>query len=384
MDFGLTDDETLFRQSVREFATAVIAPVTTVADRAGRLPTETLREAAALGLFGMLVPEEHGGAGLDTLRYALALEEIARASAALAAVVNAHNALVCAPLAASAATEQRARLLPTLARGATIGAGWWPSGMEHQEVVAWRSSDGWRLDGEAPWVANAAWAGLIVLAPVGAPAEDGRVFVVPADAPGLRVGPPLELVGLRGAGTAAVALSDCLIPTDCWLRAEPGPGDLGAETRALARLGSAAVALGIGGAALDAAVAYAGERRQFGRAIGEFEGLRGMLVGVHLAVEAARLFTYRAAWLRDRGQPWQTATAAAKLYAAEAAMLAATKAIQVHGGYEYMEESAVQRYFRDAKMIQAADESPQQQRVAIASDLLPAVGLNAPPSAPSR
>jgi alkylation response protein AidB-like acyl-CoA dehydrogenase len=379
MDFALGDDEALFQQSVREFAAAVVAPTASAADRAGAFPTDVLRATADLGLFGMLVPEACGGAGVDTVRYVLALAEIARASAALAAMLHTHNALVCAPLSASAHPQAHDWLV-RLAQGELLGAAAWPKiaadAGSAPHLTARRDGDGWVLNGRVSWVTNAGgeclylvWDGVEgVAGPGGAAAASA--FALPADTPGLAASPPFDKLGLRAAPTADLTVLNCQVPTAARLTA-PDDGSSAPRVLDLARLGGAALALGIAQAALDAALAYAQERQQFGQPIARFEGLRAMLADVYLTVESARLLTYRAAWRRDRGQPFGTAATLAHLHAAEAAMLAATKAVQVHGGYGYMEESAVQRYFRDAKTLQAAEDAPHALRAAVADYLLP-------------
>ncbi|HLH26690.1 MAG TPA: acyl-CoA dehydrogenase family protein [Chloroflexota bacterium] len=388
MDFALSEDEELFRGAVSEFAAAVLAPAAAAADEAGRFAPEVLAQTAALGLFGMLVPEAQGGAGVGAMRFAIALEEIARASAAMAALLNAHNALGALSLVLTGTAVQQARWLPALARGEALGAGWLASaeaagGASGPEVRAAPTADGWQLDGAARWVTNGGEAALYVVfaAVEGAGGtEQGatglEAFVVPADAPGVRAGAPIEKVGLRGAVTADLALAGCRLPEDARLGVGEGAGEsegggpLAERVHALWLIGSAAQALGIARASLDAAVAYAQERQQFGQPIARFEGLRHLLADVALAVEAARPLVYRAAWMYARGQPVGSAAAMAKLHAGETAMLAATKAVQVYGGYGYMREAAVQRYFRDAKVTQAAAGNALQQRGAIADALL--------------
>jgi alkylation response protein AidB-like acyl-CoA dehydrogenase len=385
MDFGLSEDEELFRGAVREFAGAVLAPVAAAADEAGEFAPDVLAAVADLGLFGMLVPGAHGGAGVGMLRYVLALEAVAGACAAMAAVLNAHNALAALSLVLGGSQAQQARWLPALARGEALGGGaLGGSGASGDGLGAAAVADGaapragavgegWQLDGTARCVTNGGAAALyVVAAPILGASEVGTgAFLVPADAAGLRVGAPIEKVGLRGAATADLGLDGCRLPGDALLGGADAGGRLVARVREAARIGSAAQALGIAGASLDAALAYAQEREQFGQPIARFEGLRHLLADVALAVDAARWLVYRAAWVWERGESAALAAALAKLQAGEAAMLAATKAVQVHGGYGYMRESAVQRYFRDAKVTQAAEGNALQQRSAIAYGLLP-------------
>ncbi|HEY7064428.1 MAG TPA: acyl-CoA dehydrogenase family protein [Chloroflexota bacterium] len=411
MDFALSEDEELFRGAVREFAAAVVAPAAAAADEAGRFAPEVLARTAALGLFGMLVPEAHGGAGVGATRFVLALEEIARASAAMASLLAAHNVLAALPLVLAGSAVQQARWLPALACGEALGAGCGldmggagdPSAAGVAPPRARADVDGWQIDGQARWVTNAGDAALYVAfaAIEGTAAAQPSAFLVPADTVGVQAGPPIDKLGLRGAVTANLTLADCRLAAEARLEmggevarppaargasrgdagARPtaeaaagaalGPAGLAARVGDLALIASAAQALGIAQASLDAALAYAQERQQFGQPIARFEGLRHMLADVALALDAARLLVYRAAWLWESGQPAGKAAAMAKLHAGDTAFLAATKAVQVHGGYGYMLESAVQRYFRDAKVTQAAEGPGRQQRATIADALLP-------------
>ena len=379
MDFELTDDQELFRRSVREFAAGVLAPAAPAVDEAGAFPPAILQQTADVGLLGMLAPEAYGGAALDTLHFVLALEEVAYACAAMATILIVNNALVCDPLRQAGTEEQKARWLPALCRGETLGAfgvaelsaGSDPA---YVETRAQPVEGGWQLDGRKTWVINGGLAGVyVVLASTdSAPARRRQgIFLVESGAAGLHVGPPLETLGVRGAPLADLELAACRLPAAALLGGTDDGVGLAESALELARLGVAAQALGIAQAALDAAVAYARQRQQFGRTIAEFEGLRWLLADVHLAAESARLLTYRAAWLRDVGRPYGKAAAMAKLAASETAMDAATKAIQVHGGYGYMRESAVQRYFRDARATELYEGPSALQRGIIAADLLP-------------
>ncbi|HZU04637.1 MAG TPA: acyl-CoA dehydrogenase family protein [Chloroflexota bacterium] len=379
MDFALSADEALFRQTVREFAQTALTPYAAEADATGAFPPAVLRQLAAFGLTGLLVPEAYDGAGVDTLRFVLALEEVARVSAALAAVLNAHNALVCAALAQAGTPAQQARWLPALARGDLLGA----CGLAEPEggcdltrlcTRAVPVGTAWQLDGQKCSVRNGGLAGLYVIYAVTDPAAAPpgvSAFLVARDTPGLQVGPPLETMGLRGLAMSDVALVACGVPREALLGVEHRGHALATATCALARLGTAAQALGIAQSALDAALAYVQERRQFGRPIAQFEGVRWLLADLHRALEAARLLTYRAAWLRDRGQPFAAAAAMARLQATETATQATIKAVQLFGGYGYMAEAAVQRHLRDAQMTAIDEGLPGSTRAALADALLP-------------
>src|SRR5581483_4780190 len=379
MDFALSDDEELFRRTVREFADGVLAPAAADADESGAFTAETLRQTAEVGLLGMLAPEEYGGAGVDTLRFVLAMEEVARACAAMATVLNVNNALTCGPLLLAGTAEQKARWLPALCCGEALGAFCLSEPETGSDVASTQTravavDGGWQLDGQKTWVTNGGLAGVYIVFASTTPEARGRglsAFLVAEDTPGLTVGAPLEKLGIRGSVTTDLTLAGCRVGAEALLGERDDGFRLAMRTLELGRIGIAAQALGIAQASLDAALAYAQEREQFGRPIAEFQGLRWMLADLALAVDAARLLTYRAAWQRDAGRPYGRAAAMAKLHASETAMQAATKAIQIHGGYGYMRESPVQRYFRDAKITEIYEGTSEIQRVVIAADLLP-------------
>jgi butyryl-CoA dehydrogenase len=372
MDFALADDHELFRRTVREFARGVLTPAARAADESGAFAPEVWRETAAVGLFGLLVPDTHGGAGVDTLGFVLALEEVARECAAMASALVVHHALVCVPLVLAGSVEQQARWLPGLASGAPVGGGALPQSegttLRGQPVA---DSGSWQLDGHVPAVTNAGPSAVYVVWAAPKPAGGGLgAYVLESATPGLRVGPPLERVGARGAVVADLELTGCRVAGDAALGAPGAAPAVAQHARNLARIGAAAEALGIAQAALDAAMAYAREREQFGRPIADFQGLRWMLADLYLAIESARLLTYRAAWLRDQGQQFGPAAAMAQLQAAQTATHVATKAVQVHGGYGYMRESVVQRYFRDAHVVGTEYGPFGSQRTEIAATFL--------------
>ena len=388
MEFGLTTEQRLFQRGIRRFADGVLRPAAALVDEHATLPPEVLKQAEQVGLFGLLVPPAYGGQGLDTVRWTLAIEQVAHACAAMASVLVAHGALACLPLArgglANLSTMSPLSWLTSLP-----GTGLMPAASDERDAAvsaparATKTGDGWHLAGAATNVPNAGLASILLVwaqvdAADGAPDLTAFVlhpahlegYVDQAPPPKITLGPTVDRLGLRGAPTADVTLSGGWVPQECRL-ALTSPAAVLVEAQELFTLGVAAQALGIAQAALDAALAYAGEREQFGRPIGAFQGLRWLLADLHLAVESARLLVYRAAWLRDAGEPIGPAAALAKLAASRAATEAAIKAVQVHGGYGYLRESPVQRYLRDAKGTELASGGNGLQRSRVADSLLP-------------
>src|SRR3954449_10693035 len=270
MDFGLSDDQELFRRTVRECAAGVLAPAAAAADEVGAFAPETLRQTAEVGLLGMLVPEQHGGAGVDTLGFVLAMEEVARACAAMATVLNVNNALVCEPLLRAGSAAQQARWLPALCRGEALGAFCLSEPETGSDVASTQTravavDGGWRLDGQKTWVTNGGLAGVYVVFAATTPEAQGRglsAFLVEEGAAGLSIGPPLEKLGIRGSVTTDLTLTDCRVGDDALLGTRDEGFGLAMQTLELGRIGIAAQALGIAQASLDAALAYAQEREQ--------------------------------------------------------------------------------------------------------------------------
>jgi len=378
MDFALSPAHLEIRRTVREFAERRIIPVADELERRHEFPTEIIREAASLGLLGVPYPEEVGGTGLDALAYAITIEELSRASGSIGIIVSAHTSLGCNPLYLAGTDEQKERWLRPMASGEVIGAYGLTepnagSDSRGTQTRAHLDGDEWVLNGSKRFITNAGVAGTyIVTAVTDRDADSHKItaFIVPADAPGFSIGRMEDKMGLHASNTGELIFTDCRIPAENLLGVE-GEGDkLFLRTLDGGRIGIASMALGLAQAAYEAASAYAKERRQFGRAIGEFQGVAFMIADMATRIDAARLMTYRAAWLKDTGQPYSTEAAMAKLFASEVARDVTNDAVQVHGGYGYVTEYHVERYLRDAKLTEIGEGTSQVQRMVIARNLL--------------
>ena len=378
MDFAFSPQHLEIRRTVREFAEREIAPVAGELERRGEFPHDIIRRAAELGLLGVPYPEEVGGTGLDTLAYAITIEELARASGSVAIIVSAHTSLGCNPLFMAGTDEQKDRYLRPMASGEVIGAYGLTeadagSDSRGTRTRAHRDGEGWILNGSKRFITNAGVAGTyIVTAVTDREVGSGRIsaFIVPADTPGFSIGRMEEKMGLHASNTGELLFNDCRIPAENLL-GEEGEGDkLFLKTLDGGRIGIGAMALGLAQAAYEAASAYAKERRQFDRPIGSFQGVAFMIADMATQIDAARLLVYRAAWLKDAGRPYSTEAAMAKLFASEVSRQVTNDAVQVHGGYGYVAEYNVERYLRDAKLTEIGEGTSQIQRLVIARNLL--------------
>ena len=378
MDFALSPQHAEIQRTVRDFAERRIVPVADELERKGEFPHEIIREAAGLGLLGVPYPEEIGGTGLDSLAYAITVEELSRASGSVGIIVSAHTSLGCNPIWLAGTDAQKERYLRPMASGEVIGAyGLTEPGAGSDsrgtKTRARRDGDEWVLNGSKRFITNAGVAGTyIVTAVTESEQESGRIsaFILEADTPGFSIGRMEEKMGLHASNTGELIFTDARIPVENLL-GEEGQGDkLFLKTLDGGRIGIASMALGLAQAAYEAASAYAKERRQFGRPIGEFQGVAFMIADMATQIDAARLMTYRAAWLKDAGKPYSTEAAMAKLYASEVARDVTNDAIQVHGGYGYITEYRVERYLRDAKLTEIGEGTSEIQRMVIARNLL--------------
>jgi butyryl-CoA dehydrogenase len=378
MDFALSPQHEEIRRTVRDFAERRIAPAVDEMERRAEFPHAIVQEAAELGLLGVPYPEEVGGTGLDSLAYAITIEELARVSGSVAIIVSAHTSLGCEPIWLAGTPEQRERYLRPLASGQLIGAYGLTepgAGSDSRGTRTRASRDGncWVLDGGKRFITNAGVAGVyIVTALTEASAESGRIsaFIVEAGTPGFSIGRMEEKMGLHASNTGELLFDGCRIPLENLLGPE-GEGDkLFLRTLDGGRIGIGAMALGLAQAAYEAAAGYAKEREQFGRPIGAFQGVAFKIADMATEIDAARLLVYRAAWLKDHGRPYSTESAMAKLFASEMARRATNDAIQVHGGYGYITEYRVERYLRDAKLTEIGEGTSEIQRIVIARNLL--------------
>ena len=378
MDFALSPQHEDIRRTVRDFAERRIVPIAEELERKGVFPMEIIREAAALGLLGVPYPEEVGGTGLDSLAYAITVEELSRASGSVGIIVSAHTSLGCNPIYLAGTDAQKEKYLRPMASGEVIGAyGLTEPGAGSDsrgtKTRAHRDGDEWVINGSKRFITNAGVAGTYIVTAVTDREQDsGKIsaFIVEADTPGFSIGRMEEKMGLHASNTGELIFEDCRIPAENLL-GEEGAGDkLFLKTLDGGRIGIASMALGLAQAAYEAASAYAKERKQFGRPIGEFQGVAFKIADMATTIDAARLMTYRAAWLKDCGKPYSTEAAMAKLYASEVARDVTNDAVQVHGGYGYVTEYKVERYLRDAKLTEIGEGTSEIQRMVIARNLL--------------
>ena len=377
MDFSLTPDQREIQALAREFAKAEIEPNASTWDREHRFPRDLFAKLGELGLMGVCIPEEYGGAGADFLSYVLVLEELSRGDAGVGVTVAVHTSAATLPILTFGTDEQRARFVPPLARGDAIGAfaltepG---AGSDAGSLItrAEPSGDGWKITGAKQWVTNGSHAGTFVLfARTDQETPGGRgVSAFVLDAEHVRVTREEEKLGLNSSSTADLVIEGAEVPSTRLLHEEGKGFAVAMATLDGGRIGIAAQALGIAQAAYDTALAYAQERMQFGRKISEFDAIRHKLADMSTEIDAARLLVYRAAWLKQSGEPHAEAGAKAKLYASEMARRQTAEAIQVLGGYGYTKEFPVERYYRDAKITEIYEGTSEIQRLVIARSIL--------------
>lgn len=376
MDFELTPEQQAIQVLARELADAEIVPNAPAWDREHRFPDELYPKLAELGLMGVCVPEEYGGAGADFLSYVLVLEELSRADAGVGVTVAVHTSAATLPILVFGTDDQKARFVPPLARGEAIGAfALTESGSGSDagslRTAAERDGEGWTITGSKQWITNGSRAGTFVLFARTDPGTEGArgisCFVL--DAEHVRVTREEEKLGLNSSTTSDLVVEGARVGRDRLLHEEGRGFGVAMATLDGGRIGIAAQALGIAQAAYDVASAYAREREQFGRRIGDFQAIQWKLADMATEIDAARLLTYRAAWLKQQGRPHTAEGAKAKLFASEVARRQTAEAIQVLGGYGYTKEFPVERFYRDAKVTEIYEGTSEIQRLVIARNL---------------
>ncbi len=376
MNFELTPEQQMWRASVREFCDKEVAPRARHADETGEFNWEAVRKGAALGLLGLNIPEDLGGAGVDAISAAIAIEELGRACGSTALALAAHNGLGCAAISLFGSDALKQQWLPKLASGqgrlaalalTEPGAGSdLAGGVQTRAVV---EGDSWIIDGQKMWTTNASIADVIVVL---CRTEGGRLsqIVVPTDAPGITIGAPEKKMGLHGSPTHAVTFDEVRVPYTN-LVGVAGKGL--AQTLAVldgGRIGIGALSVGLAQGAFEAAVKYAHERHTFGVPIAQHQAIQWMLADASAEIEIARLYVYYAAWRKGQGLPFTKEAAQAKLFATEMAERVCRNAIQVHGGYGYSSEFPVERLYRDARLMTIGEGSSEIQRLVIARHVL--------------
>ena len=383
VDLDLSPEHELLRKTIRDFMVKEVAPVVDEHERERRFPVDIVKKLGEMGWLGIPIPEEEGGAGLDTLAYAIAIEEIGRVWGSLGLIVAAHTSLGCGPIHLAGTPDQKKRFLAPMASGRVLGgygltepgagsdAGGTRTTAEHED-----GPDGgtWTLFGGKRFITNAGHAGTYVItARTGSTAKgDAEItaFIVPADTPGFSVGRLEDKLGLHASATGELIFDGARVPDANML----GPRGDGFRTflKILdgGRISIGALAVGLAQASLDASIPYAQTREQFGRPIGSFQGVAFMVADMATEIDAARQMVWRAAWLKDQGRDYSLAAAEAKLFASEVSSRATNNGIQIHGGYGYVEEYKVERFMRDAKLTEIGEGTSQVQRLVIARKIL--------------
>ena len=390
MDLDLSSEHQLLRQTIRDFMEKEVAPVIEEHEREHKFPVEVVKRLGEMGWLGIPIPEDEGGAGMDTLAYAIAVEEIGRVWGSLGLIVAAHTSLGCGPLHLAGTREQKDRYLVPMASGDVIGAygltepGAGSDAGGTRTTARWEGEAGgdfepgasgeWVVDGGKRFITNAGQAGTYIITARTGNKDDGNAeisaFILPAETPGFRVVRIEDKLGLHASATGELAFDRCRIPADNLL------GERGDGFRTFlkildgGRISIGALAVGIAQGAYDASVPYAQTRQQFGKPIGAFQGVAFMIADMATEIEAARALVWKSAWLKDQGRDYSLVAAQAKLFASEVSSRVTNNAIQVHGGYGYVTEYPVERYLRDAKLTEIGEGTSQVQRLVIARRIL--------------
>jgi alkylation response protein AidB-like acyl-CoA dehydrogenase len=382
MDFDLTAEQQMFQRAVRSFCEAELKPHAAEADRTGEMRWEAIRKMPALGLTGLQVPEEYGGAGLDTVSAAIAIEEMGRVCGSTALSVSAHNGLCCGPIVRWGTPAQRETYLPRLTSGEVLGAlaltepnaG---SDLANVRTTARREGDAWVINGSKAWITNPRFAPVIVTLVRTDPEAGNRGFshiLVEPGAEGLTVHPPEKKMGLKASPTQMLTFDNVRVPGENLLGEEGRGLHQTLETLDGGRISIGALSVGLAQGAFEEAVRYARQREAFGVPIAQHQVIQWMIADAALEIDAARLMVYRAAWLRDEGRPYTKQAAMAKLMASEVAERVCFNALQIHGSYGYSQEFPVERMYRDQRLMSIGEGTSQIQRLVIARRVLAEMG----------
>ncbi|MFR1709651.1 MAG: acyl-CoA dehydrogenase [Clostridium sp.] len=378
MNFSLTKEQELVKQMVREFAINEVKPIAAEIDVTERFPMENVEKMARYNMLGIPFPTEFGGAGGDNVSYAMTVEELSKVCGTTGVIVSAHTSLCAAPIYQFGTQEQKEKYLTPLAKGEKLGAfgltepnaGTDAAG---QQTTAVLEGDHYVLNGSKIFITNGGVADIFVVFAMTDKSKGTRgisAFIVEKGFPGFSIGKVEEKLGIRASSTTELVFENCIVPKENLLGKEGKGFAVAMQTLDGGRIGIAAQALGLAQGALDEAVAYMKERKQFGKSLSAFQGLQWMVADMDVQIEAARLLVYKAAYKKDKGQPYSVDAARAKLYASEVAMDVTTKAVQLFGGYGYTKEYPVERMMRDAKITEIYEGTSQVQRMVIAGSIL--------------
>ncbi|MGL5312295.1 MAG: acyl-CoA dehydrogenase [Peptostreptococcaceae bacterium] len=380
MDFTLTKSQELFKQMITAFAENEVKPLAAEIDEEERFPEETVKKMCDTGLMGITIPTQYGGAGGDQIMYTMAVEELSKVCGTTGVILSAHTSLGVAPILEFGTEEQKQKYLPKMASGEWIGAfgltepnaGTDAAGQQTTAIFD-ETTNEWVLNGSKIFITNAGYAHVYIIFAMtdkAAGLKGITAFVVEADTLGFSVGKKEKKLGIKGSATCELIFENCRIPKDNLLGAIGRGFKIAMMTLDGGRIGIAAQALGIAGGALDETIKYVKERKQFGRALGQFQNTQFQIADMYAKVEASKLLVYKAAWKKSRKENYSVDAATAKLFAAETAMEVATKAVQLHGGYGYTREYPVERMMRDAKITEIYEGTSEVQRMVIAGSLL--------------
>lgn len=378
MQLELNEQQKMIRNMVKEFAEKEVAPIAAELDKKGEYPTKTLEKMAKLGLLGIIIPQEYGGAGLDTISYATVVEEISRKCASTGVITSVHNSLAAWPIIKYGTDPQKKKYLPILAKGEKIGAfagteanaG---SDLGAMQTTAKLKGNKYIINGSKTFITSGPKAGIIIVFAVTDKAAGPKglsAFIVESNMKGYKVGSIFEKLGIHASLTSELIFEDMEVPKENLLGAEGDGFKIALATLDGGRIGIAAQAVGIAQAALDESINYAKQRQQFGKPIASFQAIQWMIADMATRIEAARYLVYNAAYKKDKGERISKEAAMAKLFASETAMDAVIKAVQIHGGYGYTKEYTVERLFRDAKITEIYEGTSEVQRMVISGSLL--------------
>lgn len=378
MNFGLTREQELVRQMVREFAVNEVKPIAAEIDETERFPMENVKKMAELGMMGIPFPKELGGAGGDVLSYIITVEELSKVCGTTGVIVSAHTSLCASLLYENGTPSQKEKYLIPLAKGEKIGAfGLTEPGAgtdaAGQQTTAVLDGDNYILNGSKIFITNGGVADTFIVFAMTDKSQGTRgisAFIVEKDFPGFSIGKKEDKLGIRASSTTELIFENCVVPKENLIRKEGKGFGIAMKTLDGGRIGIAAQALGIAEGAYEEAVKYMKERKQFGRPLSAFQGLQWMIAEMETKIEAAKLLVYKAAWLKQNKLPYSVDAAKAKLFAAEVAMDVTTKAVQIHGGYGYTKEYPVERMMRDAKITEIYEGTSEVQKMVIAGAAL--------------
>lgn len=378
MNFGLTREQELVRQMVREFAVKEVKPLAAEIDETERFPMETVEKMAKLNMMGIPFSKEYGGAGGDTLSYIIAVEELSKVCGTTGVILSAHTSLCASLINQFGNPAQREKYLTPLAKGEKIGAfGLTEPGAgtdaAGQQTTAVLDGDNYILNGSKIFITNGGVAETFIVFAMTDKSKGTKgisAFIVEKSFPGFSIGKKEDKLGIRGSSTTELIFENCIVPKENLLGQEGRGFGIAMKTLDGGRIGIAAQALGIAEGALEEAVAYMKERKQFNRPLSAFQGLQWMIADMDTKVEAAKQLVYKAAWLKDAGMPYSVEAARAKLYASEVSMEVTTKAVQIFGGYGYTKEYPVERMMRDAKITEIYEGTSEVQKMVIAGSVL--------------